>query len=82
MECRVPSRQLGVGGRPLCRGGTRHSIRLWAKGFAVLSDTLSVGKARFCGLSTGQEKIFKKKLKLLASTPIRGLNANIMGAWG
>lgn len=28
------------------------------------------------------EKFSEKRLKLLAGTPITGLNANIMGAWG
>src|SRR5690554_5916952 len=50
------------------------------KAFVDTPDIPGIGKA-LRRLSTHPEKFFRKRLKLLASTPIKGLNANIMGVW-
>jgi hypothetical protein len=50
------------------------------KAFVDTPDIPGIGKA-LRRLSTHPEKFFWKRLKLLASTPIKGLNANIMGVW-
>src|SRR5690554_6385386 len=50
------------------------------KAFVDTPDIPGIGKA-LRRLSTHPEKFFRKRLTLLASTPIKGLNANIMGVW-
>lgn len=50
------------------------------KAFVDTPDIPGIGKA-LRRLSTRPEKFFWKRLKLLTTTPIKGLNANIMGVW-
>src|SRR5690606_30878372 len=72
-------------GPPRCQRNAQHVLFSQTSQAALkLLSTRPISRvsARRCeGCQPIRKKFFRKRLKLLASTPIKGLNANIMGVW-